>query len=68
MELFSPTNQPGMKCQKIQLHNSFESSILDEDVRYSIIVENVTVRVLRDIFKAFAMFFDVFLYIQFGVY
>ena len=50
MALLAPTNQPRFKCEKIQLHNSFES-ILDEDVPYSIVVENVTARETRDIFK-----------------
>ena len=42
-------------------------SILDEDVPYSIVVENITVEETRDIFKALAMLLCVFLYIQFGV-
>ena len=56
---------------KNQLNNSFES-ILDEDVPYSIVLENITAEETRDMFKAFAMllcifFFYIFLYIQFGV-
>ena len=55
---------------KNQLNNSFES-ILDEDVPYSIVVENITAEETRDMFRAFAMllciFFYIFLYIQFGI-
>lgn len=41
MAFLAPTNPPRIKCEKIQLSNSFES-ILDEDVRYSILVKNIT--------------------------
>ena len=53
MTLLAPTNQPRIKCKKILLYNSFES-ILDEDVPYSIVVENVTVGETKDMFKVFA--------------
>ena len=52
--LLAPTNHPRIKCEKTQLNNSFES-ILDEDVPYSIVVENITAEVTRDMFKMFAM-------------
>ena len=54
-----------MKCEKIQL-TRFQL-ILDEDVSYSIVVENSTVEETRDMFKAFAMLLCLFLYIQFAV-
>ena len=50
----APTNQRRIKCEKIQLNDSFES-IFDEDVPYSIVVENITIEETRDMFKAFAM-------------
>ena len=59
MALFAPTNQPRIKCEQIQLHNSFDK-ILDEDVRYSVAVENITVGETRDMIKAFAMLLCVF--------
>ena len=63
MTLLAPTNQPRIKCEKILLYNSFES-ILDEDVPYSIVVENVTVGETKDMFKVFAtllcFFFNIF--------
>ena len=59
MALFAPTNQPRIKCEKIQLHNSFDK-ILDEDVRYSVAVENITVEETRDMVKAFVMLLCVF--------
>ena len=67
MALLVPTNESRNKCEKIQLSNSFES-ILDEDVPYSIVVENITAEEIRNIFKVFAMLLYVFLYIQFGVF
>ena len=59
MALFAPTNQPRIKCEQIQLHNSFDK-ILDEDVRYSVAVENITVEETRDMVKAFVMLLCVF--------
>ena len=50
MALLAPTNQPGFICEKIHLNNAFES-ILDDDVPYSIVVENITARETRDMFK-----------------
>ena len=61
MALFAPTNQPRIKCEQIQLHNSFDK-ILDEDVRYSVAVENITVGETRDMIKAFAKLLCVFVY------
>ena len=46
--LFAPTNQPRIKCKKNQLKNSFES-ILDEDVRSSVVAENITVGETMDV-------------------
>ena len=57
--LFAPTNHPRIKCEQIQLYNSFDK-ILDEDVRYSVAVGNTTVGETRDMIKAFAMFLCVF--------
>ena len=48
--------------KKTQLNNSFQS-ILDEDVPFSIVVENVTAEETRDMLKAFAMLFLCFFYI-----
>ena len=59
MALFAPTNQPRIKCEKTQLHNSFDK-ILVENVRYSVAVENITVGETRDMVKAFAMLLCVF--------
>ena len=59
MALFAPTNQPRIKCEHIQLHNSFDK-ILDEDVRHSVAVENITVGETRDMIKVFAMLLCVF--------
>ena len=52
-------NTPRIKCEKIQLSNSFES-ILDEDVRYSHAVENISVGETLNMFKVFAIFLCVF--------
>ena len=52
--LLAPTNQPPIKCKKIQLDNSYEP-ILDEDMPYSIIVKNIAVEETKDMFKVFAM-------------
>ena len=57
--LFALTNQPRIKCEKFQLHNSFDK-IFDEDVRYSFAVENITVGETRDMVKAFVMLLCVF--------
>ena len=59
MALFAPTNQPRIKCEQIQLHNSLDK-ILDEDVRYSVAVENITVGETRDMVRALAMLLCVF--------
>ena len=59
--LLASTNQPRIKCEKIYLNNSFES-ILDEDVQYSMLVENITAEETRDMFNAFAMLLYVFMY------
>ena len=50
----APTNQPRIKCEKIQLNDLFES-IFDEDVPYSIVVENIIIEETRDMLKAFTM-------------
>ena len=59
MALFAPTNQPRIKCETTQLHNSFDK-ILVENIRYSVAVENITVGETRDMVKAFAMLLCVF--------
>ena len=59
MNTVAPTNQPRIKFEKIQLNNSLES-ILDEDVPYSIVVENIIVGVTRDIFAIPYIFFYIF--------
>ena len=72
MALLASANHPRIiEYEKTQMNNSLES-ILDEDVPYSIVVENITSegRNNRASFKAFAiLFFFVFfiLYIQFAV-
>ena len=45
-----------MECEKTQIKNSLES-IVDEDVPYSIVVQNITAEEAKDMFKAFAMHF-----------
>ena len=50
--LLAPNNHPRVKCEKTQ----FES-IQDEDVPYSVTVENITAEGTGDIFKAFALHF-----------
>ena len=60
--LLTPANHLRMEREKTQIKNSFES-ILDEDVPYSIVIKNITAEETRDMFKAFAMRFFVFLYI-----
>ena len=55
MALLVPTNESRNKCEKIQLSNSFES-ILDEDVPYSIAVENIAVEETRNIFNVFFIY------------
>ena len=60
MAFLAPTNPPRIKCEKIQLSKSFES-ILDEDVRYSPAVKNISVRETLNMFKVFAIFLCVFL-------
>ena len=54
MVLLAPTNHLRITCEKSQLNNSFES-IIDEDVPYSIVVENITAEETKDMFKPFAM-------------
>ena len=58
--LLAPTNHPRIKCEETQINNSFES-ILDENVPYSIVIENITAEETGDMFKAFAMLFMGFL-------
>ena len=60
--LLAPTNHPQIKCEKPHLNNLFEL-ILDEDLPYSIVLENITAEETRDMFKAFAMLFMCFFYI-----
>ena len=55
-----------MECEKTLINNKFEL-ILDEDVPYSIVVKNITTDETRDMFKAFAMDFFVFLYIIYSI-
>ena len=62
MVLLAHIIHPGIKSEKTQINNSFES-IRDEDVPYSIVVENITAVETRDLFKAFAMLFTCFLYV-----
>ena len=59
MALLVLTNESRSKCEKIQLSNSFES-ILDEDVKYSIVFDYITTEETRNIFKVFAMLLYVF--------
>ena len=59
MALLVLTNESRNKCEKIQLSNSFES-ILDEDVKYSIVFDYITTEETRNIFKVFAMLLYVF--------
>ena len=59
MVLFAPTKQSRIKCEKIQLNNSFDK-ILHEYVRYSVPVGNITLGKTRDMAKAFAMLLCVF--------
>ena len=63
LTLLAPSKHSRIKCEKTQINNSFES-ILDKDVPYSIVVENITAEETRDMFKAFPMHFScTFLYI-----
>ena len=69
MALLAPTNHPRIKCEKTQINNSVES-ILDEDVPYSIAVENIPLKkkgYVQSVCNAFFMFFLYIFYIQFGV-
>ena len=59
MALLAPTNHPRIKCEKAQLNNSL-GSILEKDVPYSIVAENVTAEETRDVFKALTMLFMCF--------
>ena len=45
-----------MECEKNQINNLLVS-ILDEDVPYSIVIENITAGETRNMFKEFAMHF-----------
>ena len=64
MALPAPTNDQRIECEKIQLNNS--EWMLDKDVPYSIVVENITAEETRNIsFAMFFMCFYIFLYIQF---
>ena len=51
--LFAPSNQPRIKCEKLQLSNTFESII--EDVRFSVVVEHNVIAETKDFVKAFEM-------------
>ena len=62
MALLAPTNHPRIQREKNPVNNSFQS-ILDEDVPFSIVVENVTAEETRDMLKAFAMLFLCFFFI-----
>ena len=63
--LLAPTNHPRIKCKKTQLKNLSES-IRDEDVPYLIVVENITAKETRVMFKAFAMLFPAKLRVTVG--
>ena len=71
MALLAPANHPRiMEYEKTQMNNSFES-MLDEDVPYSIVVENITAEETIGICSKrlqciFFLFFYI-LYIQFAV-
>ena len=52
--LFAPTNQPQIKCEKPQLSNTFES-IIEEDVRFSVVVEHNVIAETKDFVNAFEM-------------
>ena len=62
MKYLAPTNHPRMEWEKNQINNTFKS-ILDEDVLYLIVVKNIIAEETRDMFKAVAIDFVVFLYI-----
>ena len=64
MALLAPNNHPRVKCEKTQF-----DSIQDEDVPYSIAVENITAEETGDIFKAFALhFLCAYIYIYIYIY
>ena len=50
--LLALANHPRTKCEKTEIDNSIEL-ILDEDIPYSIVVENIAAEGTRDMFKAF---------------
>ena len=52
--LVAPTNQPRIKCEKLQLSNTFES-IIEEDVQFSVVVEHNVIIETKDFVKAFKM-------------
>ena len=68
--LLPPTNQPRVLYEKIQLINPFWL-ILDEDVTYSIVVENITVKKNKgyvqsacSAFKCYNIYINIFLRIS----
>ena len=69
MALLAPANHPRiMEYEKTQMNNSFES-ILDEDVPYSTVVENITAEETIGICskRLQCIFFFVFLYIIYPI-
>ena len=58
MGFLVPSNESRSECEKIQLSNSFES-ILDEDVPYSIAVENIAAEETRNIFNVFLYIYSI---------
>ena len=56
MALLVPANRPRIKCEKAQINNLFVS-ILDKDVTYSIVVENITAEETKNMFKHFQCVF-----------
>ena len=62
MALLAPTNHPRIKCEKKQINNSVES-ILDEDVPYSIVVENILLKnkgICSKLLQCFFCFFYIY--------
>ena len=58
MGFLVPSNESRNECEKIQLSNSFES-ILNEDVPYSIAVENIAAEETRNIFNVFFYIYSI---------
>ena len=50
--LLAPTNQPQIKCEKLQLSNTFESIIV-KDVRFPVVVEHNVIAETKYFVKAF---------------